>query len=187
PAQSFAIFGSAGTTARVTSTAPVTATAVINGNDTVFVNGQAVDLAAAVRVVPHFVTGNGTNSQLVLSNPNSTAIEATVTLYSETGGAIHFSKPGPSSKTVGIPAHGLVSLDRTIISKLPFAPPVKGWLKIEPPNVPLNGVAILDGGTFVSAIPMQRPAPAGMMFSQLSDSSDLFTELDLVNASTAAA
>ncbi len=188
PSQSFPIFGSAGTSARVTSNVPVTATALIGDGDSMLsVNGQPVDVTATTRVIPNFRTGNGVSSQVILTNPNGTAVDVTITIYSASGGSIYYLKPGPSSKTVTIPARGLVSLDTSTIAELPFAPPVNGWLRIETGNLPLNGVAILDGGNAVSAIPLQRVASTSLLFSQLTDSADLFTELDLVNPSTTAA
>jgi hypothetical protein len=187
PSQTLPIFGT-GTSARVNSSVPVTATAIIGGSESLMsVNGQSVELAASVRVIPHFLSGNGANSQLLLANPNSAAMDATVTIYSAGGGPVHPSKAAPSSRTVNIPAHGLVSLDAASIAGLPVAPTLNGWLKVETANLPLNGVAVVDGGSYTSSIPLQRAAATSMLFSQLSDSADLFTELDLVNPSSAAA
>jgi hypothetical protein len=187
PSAFFPIIGSAGTSARLTSTVPVSALAIVDATDSLmFVNGEAVDQNATVRVVPHFISGNGSNSQLLLSNPNAFPVEATVTLYSRDGGAVHPSKTGPSSIKVTIAPHGLRSLDAATIAELPQSPLVNGWIRVDTENVALNGVAVLDTGEALSAIPMQRASLDRMMFSQLTDSSALFTELDLVNTDTVA-
>jgi len=182
PASGFPIAGSPGVSARITSTVAVTAMAVIAGTgDSVFVNGQPVDQIATTRIVPNFVSGNGIDPQVILSNPNSTQATVTVTLFAQDGGRIHPSKTGPSSQTVTIPSHGSLSLDTRTIADLPAVPPVNGWLQIDSGNIALNGVVVLDSGAFLAAVPFQRSAADRMSFAQLTDTRDLYTELDLVN------
>jgi hypothetical protein len=185
PANSIPIFGSSGTSARVTSNVPVTATAVITASDTLFVNGQAVDQAATTRVIPHFLSGSGANSQIVLFNPSTSAVNATVTLFAQNGGSVTPSKAGPSAINVTIPAHGETALTAASFMGQPVTPTVNGWVRIDSPSVPLDGLVVLDSGVFLSAIPMQSAALNRMVFSQVTDSS-LYTQLDLVNTATTA-
>src|SRR5262249_39687591 len=102
PASAFPIFGSSGTSARVASNVPVVATAVIGAADSLFVNGQPVEQPPATqgvtsRIIPHFLSGDGADSRIVLMNPNAFPVNATVTLYTQSGGSVSPAKPGPSS------------------------------------------------------------------------------------------
>jgi hypothetical protein len=188
PGAEYPIIGSAGTSARISSTVPVSTMAIVNATDSLmFVNGQSVEQNSRVRIVPHFVSGNGTKSQLILTNPNGFAVDATVTLFGQDGGAVHPSRTGPSSKDVTIPPHGLVSFDAASLTDLPLSPSVNGWIRIDSGNLPLDGLVVLDNGGALSAIPMQVSSSDRMLFSQLTDSSDAFTEFDFVNTETAPA
>ncbi len=164
PANSFSIFGSSGTSARVTSNVAVTATAVITGSDTVFVNGQAIDQAATTRVIPHFLSGSGANSQIVLFNPSTAAANVTVTLFTQSGGSVTPTKPGPSAVNVTIPAHGVTSLTAASFMGQPVTPLVNmAGFGSTLDNVPLNGLVVLDSGVFLSAVPMQSVASTRML------------------------
>lgn len=170
--------------ARVTSSVPVIATATVNNDASVmFVNGQAIDQSATTRIVPHFQSGNGLDAQLVLSNPNATAANVTISLFSAAGGSIHPSQSAPLSLT--IPARGTVTTDtRGIIGQL-AAPAMNGWLQIDSPNLPLNGLVVLDSALSLTAVPIQRVAVERMMFSQFSESGALSSFFALVNPGAA--
>ena len=136
PANSFPIFGSSGTSVRVTSNLAVLATAVVTGADTVFINGQAMDQSASTRIIPHFLSGNGADSQIVLMNPNTFSVNATVTLFSQSGGAVIPGKTGLSVVNVSIAPHGEAALGGGTFAGQPAIPLVNGWVQIDTANVP---------------------------------------------------
>jgi hypothetical protein len=170
--------------ARISASVPVVAVAAIERDDSLmFAAGQAVDQAASVRVAPHFISGNGFDPVLILTNPSASPIGVTVTLFSETGGAVHSSLSTPSSKDVLVPANGSVSLDTRNITGLLFVPSVNGWLRIDSPNIALNSLLILDEGQGITAIPLQTSPLDRMIYSQLSLVQPLINRLVLVNPS----
>src|SRR5439155_6239345 len=135
------------------------------------------------RVAPHFISGNGFNPILVLTNPNASPIVVTVTLFSGTGGAVHPSLNAPSSRDFLVPANGSVSVDTRNITGLLFVPTVNGWLRVDSPNVVLNGVLILDEGQSTTAIPLQTSPMDRMIYSQLAEVEAPISRLVLVNTS----
>ena len=98
-----------------------------------------MDQAASVRIIPHYITGNGFDPVLVLTNPSASQITVTVTAVGDSGAAV------TGSRSFTIPANGSISADTLTITRAPFARSINGWLRIESPNVPLDGVLILDG------------------------------------------
>ncbi|PYS48516.1 MAG: hypothetical protein DMG13_25425 [Acidobacteria bacterium] len=170
--------------ARISSSVPVAAVAAIERDDALmFAGGQAFDQLATVRITPHFISGNGFNPVLILTNPNASPIVVTVTLFSETGGAVHASFNGPSSRDFLVPANGSISVDTRNITGLLFVPSVNGWLRVDSPNVVLSGVLILDEGQSTTAIPLQTSPMDRMIYSLLSEVEAPLSRLVLVNTS----
>jgi hypothetical protein len=162
--------------ARISATVPVAATAILNRSGSLlFVPGQSVDQPASVRIVPQFVSGNGFNPVLVLTNPTASQTTVTVTALGETGTAVN------SSRSFTIPANGSISADAQTITRQPFVPTVNGWLRIESQNVVLNGLLILDTNQAQTSIPLQTAALDRMIYSQISETSDIYTGLVFVN------
>lgn len=173
---------------RISASAPVAAAAVFEGRESLtFAAGQPVDQPASARVVPDFLSGNGFDSTLVLTNPNASAVNVTVTVYSETGGPVHPSQTSPSSRGYVIPPNGSASIDARSVTGLPITPAINGWLRIDSPNVPLNGLLILNEGRAVTTVPLQATAMDRMLYSKVSETDSLFTGVVFINPSFAAA
>ena len=171
-----AFTGTTGTfSARISSSVPVTATAIINRSDSLlFAPGQPVDQTASLRIVPHFTTV-GFDPVLVLTNPTTSPVTARVTLFADTGAAV------ASARSFTIPANGSISADAVSIAQRPVTPTVNGWLRIESQSTALNGYLILDGGRAMTAIPFQTDAFDRMIYPQMSETADLYTGLVFVN------
>ncbi len=170
-------------TALINSSAPVLALGILSQTDSLmFVNGQRVDQAATTRVIPHFLSGNGFDSELILSNPAGAPVSATVTLHTQSG-----TLTQPATLPVTIPARGSVSLTAASITGRIISPLVDGWVQVDSPNQVLNGLLKLDSGRNLSAIPMQSVAMDRLIFSQSVEDNDFYTELDLVNSSATGA
>jgi hypothetical protein len=170
--------------ARISASAPVAATAIIDrGDSLLFVAGQAVDQPASLRIAPHFTTTGGSDPVLVLANPAGSPVSVTVRVLTDTGGV-----PGTSlSRSFIIPANGSLSADiRTITGQL-IGPAVNGWLRVESGNIPLGGLVILDQRQAVTSIPLQTAPLDRMIFSQTSETQTLSTVLSLVNTSSISA
>ena len=170
--------------ARISSSTPVAATAVVQRDSgLMFAAGQATDQPASVRVAPHFTSGNGFDPVIALTNPNTSAVTVTVTVFSETGGPVYPSLTTPSSRNFVIPPNGSIFADvRTIVGLL-FAPSINGWARIDSPSVVLNGYLILDQGPTATSIPFQTNPTDRMIFSQSVGTQSLFTGLILTNPS----
>lgn len=172
---------SGGTTARISANTAVAALAMVSDADSLmFVNGQAVDQPATTRVVPHFMSGNGYDSELSLANPSGSAASATVTLFSQSG-----TLTQPAVLRVTIPARGSISLTAATMSGRLISPLVDGWLEIDSPNQVLTGVVKLVAGRYLTAIPLQRTAMDRLLFSQSIEDANFYGELDLVNTAAA--
>jgi hypothetical protein len=162
--------------ARVSATVPVAATAIVNRSGSLlFATGQRMDQAASVRVVPHYITGNGFDPVLVLTNPTPSQITVTVTVFGEKGAAV--TQP----RTFVIPANGSISADTLTITRQPFVPTINGWLRIDSPNSAVNGVLVLDGSQSLTSIPLEAVAQDRMIYSQISETADIYTGLVFVN------
>ncbi|MBI4472495.1 MAG: PPC domain-containing protein [Acidobacteria bacterium] len=168
---------------RISSSVPMSATAVIHRDDSLlFAPGQPVDQIASVRVVPHFVSDSGLDPVLVLVNPNASAVPVTITALSETGGPAWSGISAPIPVQFVIPANGSISANaRAVAGTLLVAPPMNGWLRIESPNVSLAGMMILDQGNSVTAVPLQSNPISRTLFPQLLETDSAFTGLALVN------
>jgi hypothetical protein len=177
--------------ARIQSSIPAAATALVQrANGLLFVPGQAVDQPVAVRMAPHFLSGNGFDSRLVLTNPNNTPVTVTLTLIGANGGPVDPSLQGLTSNSFNIPANGSISKNTTDILGRPFIIPltIDGWLRIESPNaVALDGVLVLDETTTVSSIPMQTNAQTQVVYSEIFENQSTVTELVLVNPAAVSA
>jgi len=147
-----------------------------------FAAGQAVDQAASVRVAPHFISGNGFDPVLVLSNPSASPIAATVTLFSQTGGAVHSSLSTLHPRMSWFRQMALYRWTHEHHGTT-LRPSVNGWLRIDSPNVALNGLLILDEGQGITAVPLQTSALDRMIYSQLSLAQPPTSRLVLVNPS----
>jgi Family of unknown function (DUF5719) len=175
--------------ARISASAPVAATAIVDRGDSLyFVAGQAVDQAASLRVAPHFIT-NGAFSErfnpvLALTNPSGTPVQVKVTVFTETGGLM---SPASSSRTFNIPENGSLSADIRTITGQPIAATVNGWLTVESGSVALAGVLILDQSQAVTSIPLQTGPMDRLIFSQISEAQGLAAGIVLVNPSAAEA
>ena len=174
--------------ARISASAPVAATAIIDRGDSLyFVAGQAVDQTASLRVAPHFIT-NGAFSErfnpvLALANPSGAPVQVKVTVFTETGGLM--SPAASSSRTFNIPENGSLSADIRTITGQPIAPAVNGWLTVESGSVALAGVLILDQSQAVTPIPLQTAPMDRLIFPQTSETQGLATGIVLVNPSAA--
>lgn len=178
------ITGAGTLSARISASAPVSATAIIDRGDALlFVAGQALDQPALVRIAPHFVTAGGFDPVLVLTNPAASAITTTVTIVTDSANPIF--PAAASSRTFTIPANGSLSADIRTITGQPVASTVNGWLRVDSPNVALAGTLILDQNHAVTSIPLLTAATDRMIFSQISETASLFTGLVLVNPSNA--
>jgi len=176
--------GAGTVSARITGSAPVAATAIVDrGDSLLFVNGQSADQPASVRIASHFTTAGGTDPVLILANPAAAPIPVTVTIYTETGSLIFPSSA--SSRNFTIPANGSLSADIRTITGQPIAPTVNGWLRVDSPNVGLAGLVIHDQGRAVTSIPLQPLATDRIIFSEVSETESLLTALVLVNPSAA--
>jgi hypothetical protein len=172
--------------ARITSSGPVAATAIMDrGDSLLFVPGQVIDQPASLRIAPHFMTQGGFDPVLVLTNPAGSPVTVNVTILTESGSPIF--PASASSRSFTITGNGSISADIRTITGQPIGATVNGWLRIESPNVALSGVVILDQGQAVSSLPLQTAPSDRMIFSQISETASLFTGLVLVNPSTAPA
>ena len=98
--------------ARISSSVPVSAAAVIERDSSMLIAaGQPVDQAASVRVAPHFLVGNGFDSILFLTNPTGSPQTVSVTLFSDSGGPVTPALAAVSSTTLSIPANGSVAVN----------------------------------------------------------------------------
>lgn len=180
---------SAGVSARITSSVGVVATAVINRPGTfMFVEGQPVDQPSAVRIVPHFFNAGSWTSTVILTNPTTSAIQVTLTLSSASGGAVDPSRSVPSTTTFPLPPLGSVtaSLADIIGRPLFFSPiSVDGWLRIDSPNVALDGVVVMDDGQGLTAEPFQLNAQSSALYPEISEDQSTMTGLVLINPSGA--
>jgi hypothetical protein len=180
--------GAGNISAKISSSVPAVAMASVEtANTHIVVNGQRTDQPAASRIAPHFTRSGAFDSSLILSNPASSPATVTVTLFSESGGAVYQALPGPSSVVVTIPANGSVSLDSITITRFPFLPAINGWLRIDSANVPLAGVVLVDSQTASAAIPLQAGAASSMLFAQLTETETFFSAMILVNDGAEAA
>src|SRR5205809_301778 len=162
--------------ARISANAPVAATAILNRSASLmFVPGQRVDQSASMRIAAHFTSGNGLDPVLVLTNPTASPTTVTVTAFGETGAAVS------AGRSFTVPGNGSISADTATITRQPFVPTVNGWLRIESQNVPLNGILILDGNRALTSIPLQITPLDRMLYSQISQTSDISTGLFFVN------
>src|SRR5215813_13320099 len=178
--------GAGSLSARISASAPVAATAIVDRGDSLyFVAGQAVNQTASLRVAPHFVT-NGAFSErfnpvLALANPSGSRVQVKVTVFAETG--LPMSPASSSSRTFNIPENGSVLADIRTITGQPIAPTVNGRLTVESGGVALAGVLILDQNPAVTSIPLQTAPMDRLMFSQISETQALATGIVLVNPS----
>jgi hypothetical protein len=162
--------------AKVSSTIPVAATGIVNRSGSLlFASGQRVDQTASVRIVPHYIAGNGFNPVLFLSNPTASQITVTVTAFADTGA------PATQPRTFVIPANGSISADALAITRQPFVPMMNGWLRIESPNAAINGLVVVDGSPALTSIPVEAVPQDRMIYSQISETPDIFTGLVFVN------
>ena len=142
--------------ARISASGPVLAQAALGaGPSLILVNGQPVtEGAGAFWMAPHFVSGNGYESTLILSNPTGQSITVFATLFSESGGPVHISQTG-QRRALNIPPNGTVSVEVTQLTRLPIAPAVNGWIQVESPNVPLGTMLVVARGSQRTAYPLQ--------------------------------
>ena len=133
-------------------------------------------------MAPHFLSGNGFDSKLVLTNPNNTPVPVTISLIGPTGGVVDPSLQGPVARTFNIPPNGSIS-EKTSDLLPPFIIPltIDGWLRIESGNVALDGELILDEGTAVSAIPLQTNPLSRTVYSEVFENPSTVTELVMLN------
>jgi hypothetical protein len=174
--------------ARISSSLPVSATAIIDrGSAQMFAGGQSLDQLATVLVAPHFASGGGFNPVLVLANPNGSPVTVSVTLFGQNGGSVDPSLTGPSTANLTIPANGSVSATMTDIigRSLSSQATINGWIKIFSPNVALGSLLILDQGDGFTAVPLQTNPQGSMLFSEIVENPTTDTALALTNATNA--
>ena len=177
PPSAFAVSPTSGTlSARVSATVPVAATAIVNRSGSLlFATGQRMDQTASVRIVPHYVAGNGFNPVLVLTNPTPSQITVTVTTFADSGA------PVLQPATFVLPANGSISVDALTIAQKPYVPTISGWLRIDSPNAAVNGLLVLDGSQSLTTVPLEAAAQDRMVYSQISETADMYTGLVFVN------
>jgi len=172
--------------ARVSSTVPVGAVgAVRTSNSLMYAAAQPVDQQASMRIASNFVEGNGSHSTLVVANPGNSAVSITVGALNEKGGSLHPSLVGVPLRSFAIPANGSVSLTVSMITGMPIAPSVNGWLTIESPNVALAGLVVIEHGQSVTALPVETRLQSAFIYSQISESDSLLPTISLLNLSEA--
>ena len=168
--------------ARVSATVPVAATAIVNRSGSLlFAPGQPMDQTASVRIVPHYLTGNGFDPVLILTNPTASQIPVTVTVFTDGGAA------ATQPRSFVIPANGSISADALTITRQPFVPTINGWMRIDSPGTAMNGLLVLDGSPSLTSIPLEAVAQDRMIYSQVSETADLFTGVVFVNTWAVAA
>ena len=179
---------SSGAGARISSSQAVVAQVEISTDDSLLLlNGQAASgLAAAFRVAPHVVIGNGFESTLVLSNPTGQSITVFPTLFSQTGVPFRVSQRQPR-QSLTIPANGSVSIGSRQLTGLLFVPAVNGWIEIESPNVPLAGALIVSQGRNRTIYPLQMASKRGVYYQQSGEFDSQFAGLVVTNLSGIAA
>ena len=166
--------------ARISSSSPVAAAASIEiGSTLMFAAGQAVDQPASVRVAPHFVSGNGSDSSLVLTNPNASPVVATVTLFNEGVGL----QPGPYSRDFVVPPNGSVWADTRNITGVVFPTPANGWLRVDSANVSINTLVVLEQSRSLTAIPLQTAPIDRLTYSAIPRLDSQSTGIVFVNPS----
>jgi hypothetical protein len=174
--------GGAGTlSARITANVPVAATAIIErGDSLLFSSGQAVDQPASVRIAPQFMSGNGFDSVLILTNPTTSYAVANLTMSWTTGPASLTA--APIKKSFTIPPYGSIAPEARVLTGFPVTPNASGWLSVESAG-PLAGLVIIDRGQAVTGAPLQTVPQQRIVYSQLSQAGSTFTGLALVNPS----
>jgi len=167
--------------ARISASAPVAATAIVDRGDAMFfVQGQAVDQPSPLRVMPHFLTSSGFNPTVILTNPTASTVSARVSVLTENGSPVVPENP---FHTFNIPANGSITADIRFITGQPIAPTVNGWLRVDSANVPLAGVVILDQPRETTAVALQSGLLSRFSISQVTETERLFTGFSLVNPS----
>lgn len=144
-----------------------------------------MDQLASVRIAPNFVSGNVFHSILVLANPTGSPAGITVAAFNENGGPVHPAVAGIPPRSFTIPANGSVSLDATAITGVLFGPSITGWLRIDSPNIALNGIVIIDQGQSFTSVPLEAAPRTRAIYSQLSENDSMYTGLALTNLSAA--
>jgi hypothetical protein len=176
------VAGAGTVSARISASAPVSATAVIDrGDSLLFVNGQPGDQPASSRVAPHFITTGGADPVLILTNPTPSPVQVQVSVFTETG-ALLFPESS-ASRTFRIEGNGSISRDIRLITGQPIGATVNGWLRVDSANIPLAGLVIHDQGRAVTSIPLLTAPQDRMMFAEVSETDTLATLLALVNPS----
>jgi hypothetical protein len=173
--------------ARITSTANMSATAVISrGNVSMFVSGQRVDQQATLRVAPHFTT-NGYDPALVLTNPTNSTIPVRVTLFGTNGGAVDPSLSSPSVTSFVIPPFGSVSKSSTELAQTTRGrQPLDGWLRVDSPSTALDGLLVLDQGRSFTAEPLETSPQPRILFPEVFENQSAQTVLALLNPTSVA-
>ena len=167
-------FPGRGTSARISADAGVLATAVEDfGNSLVLIAGQGTRNRGVRLVAPHFNNKGGTESLLVLTNPNNNDAQVRVSFFTNSG-----VQPNPVT-TISIRGNGSVPVDWRTISPIPRED--EGWLLVESTS-PLTGLVLVGSGASRTALPLQPLSADRMLFSRFVDRGDLSTTLSLVGA-----
>ena len=164
--------------ALVSSNIGVLATAIEDedsGASLVLINGQGPKSQAMRFVAPYFENRDHTVSQLVLNNPGSTAVEATVTLFMDSGAQ-------RSSHTHTLSANSSTVLDGSAILGTFIPAPHEGWLLVES-GAPVSGLVLLTSKNNArTALPLQTAPSDRMLFSRFADNAFFNSALILVGS-----
>src|SRR5262249_3400625 len=113
------------------------------------------DDLASVRVAPNFVSGNGFDPLLILTNPNGSPVQVTVTLFGENGGSAVSSLQSPVSRPFTIPRNGTLAINTVDIAGRLVFTGINGWVRIDSPNIALSGLVTVDQARNVVSVPLQ--------------------------------
>jgi hypothetical protein len=172
-----------GSAARLIATSPVIASATTERSGSIMmVNGQD-DRLLGTRIIPHFVSGNGTDTTVVLTNPTPTGINVTVRVYNA-------DSPSALQASVSFPIAGFQTISRNwadLYGRTPTPIINNGWVRIDPQGpVALDGMAIVDSSAGLTAVPMQSAPLDRILFSRTQDDQDLFSQLEFVTGDSLA-
>jgi hypothetical protein len=165
-----------GAAARISTSAPVLASAVVDRQGSLMlVNGQPIQVNSG-GVIPQFTSGNGWESTVVLTNPTTSPVTATVTLFSTAADGSSV----PRAISVTVPANGSVTRDSRDLTASVVTPVINGWVRIDAAASALAAMVLIDSGSIQANVPMQTAPSDHILFSRTSDDSSLDAQLALI-------
>lgn len=172
-----------GSAARLIATSPVIATAITERSGSIMLLNAQDDRLLGTRIIPHFVSGNGTDTTIVLTNPTPTGVTVAVRVYSA-------DSPAAPQASVTLQIPGLQTISKNwadLYGRTPTPIINNGWVRIDPQGpVALDGMAIVDSSAGLTAVPMQSAPLDRILFSRTQDDQDLFSQLEFVSGDSLA-